>query len=137
MQNIFLWEKQECTLGLSFENPWTIQADLHPKKWRPQTWGLTHHLFIGDRTPVLKRGMSPLAIVKGFDVLKSGTSGLCACLKGLPFNTFPFETREETLHRCIIVAVSGPTHTGDHAFLPQEGLIALTGVGATTITVMQ
>ena len=84
---------------------------------------------------LLKRGMSPLAIVKGFDVLKSGTSGLCACLKGLSFNTFPFETMEETLHRCMIVAVGVPTHTGYHAFLPQEGLIALTAVGAATITV--
>jgi hypothetical protein len=39
--------------------------------------------------------MSAPAIVKGFDVLKGGASGLRSCLKGLPFNAFAFETMEK------------------------------------------
>jgi transposase len=56
-------------------------ADLHPKLWRPQTWGLTHHLFVGKRTPVVERGMPPGPIIKGCDVIKGAASGLCSCLK--------------------------------------------------------
>jgi hypothetical protein len=81
--------------------------------------------------------MSSPPIVKGFDVIKGGTSGLRSCLKGLSLNAFALETMEEAFHGRIIITVRCPTHAYYHAFLPQEGLIAFTGVGAPTIAVMQ
>ncbi len=39
------------------------KCDLHPKLWRPQTWGLTHLLFVHDRTHVVQSGVSPATIV--------------------------------------------------------------------------
>lgn len=98
-----------CLLGELF--------DLDPKKWRPQSWGLTTQLFISKRAEILKGRVSTPAIVKGFDVLKASLSGLRSGLKGLPFNALSFEAVEKAFHGRIIVAVSRPAHTANHALL--------------------
>jgi len=56
-------------------------CDLHPNLWRPQTWGLTHQLFVGKRTQVAESRMSPGPIIKGFDVIKGAAPSLRSCLK--------------------------------------------------------
>src|SRR5215469_16632192 len=93
------------------------ENDLHPKLWRPQTWGLTQLLFVHERAHVVQSRVSPVAIVETLDVLKGTASGLCSRLKGLPFNAFTLETMEETFHRRIIVTIGRPTHTDQHACL--------------------
>ena len=93
------------------------KCDLHPKLWRPQTWGLTHLLFVHERTHVVQSGVSPATILETLDVLKGTASGLCSRLKGLTLNAFALETMEETFHRGIVVAIGSPAHADDHAFL--------------------
>src|SRR5207249_2334308 len=94
-----------------------IRLDLHPNLWRPQTWGLTHHLFVSKWAQVVESGMSPGPIIKGFDVIKGDASGLRSCLKGLTINAFPFETVKKAFHGRIIVTIGRTTHACYHAFL--------------------
>ncbi len=58
-----------------------VKTDPHPNVWKPQIWGLPHHLFVGQRTQVVERGMSPCPMIKGFDVIKGAAPGLRSCLK--------------------------------------------------------
>src|SRR5258706_662827 len=79
--------------------------------------------------------MSTSPIIKAFQVIKGGTSGLGTCLKNLTINTFPFEAMKEALGHCVVVTVGSATHARYHALFLYQLQIAFTGRGATTIRV--
>jgi hypothetical protein len=94
-------------------------------------------LFKSNRTDILKRGMSPDAVIEAFDILKDRLPGLGTCLEASEVNTFTFEGSEERFHRGIVPAVALAAHTHRHAHLGEQCLIGMTGVLASAVRVMQ
>ena len=70
--------------------------------------------------------MSPLSIVKYFNIFKHGISCFCSCLIGLTFNTLLFHCSKETLHERIVITIPFSAHAHLYFSFFEHGKIALT-----------
>src|SRR2546430_14805480 len=80
--------------------------------------------------------MSPLSIVKYFNIFKHGISCFCSCLIGLTFNTLLFHCSKETLHERIVITITFSAHTHLYFSFFEHGQIALTRILTSSIRVM-
>lgn len=76
-------------------------------------------------------------IVEALNIFKGNSSRVWPRLEVLAVNTFIFEAMKETLQRCMIIAIARPTHADLNALLRQDGLIAFTCVGASSVWMME
>src|SRR5436305_7360713 len=72
--------------------------------------------------------MSPLSIVKYFNIFKHSISCFCSCLIGLTFNTLLFHCSKETLHERIVRTIPFSAHTHLYFSFFEHGKIALTRI---------
>jgi hypothetical protein len=81
--------------------------------------------------------MPTKTIVKALNELEDTTTRLLMGLKNRARSTFVFERAKETLHHGIVVTVARTAHADLNALGSQQLQIAITGVLATPIRVMQ
>jgi len=80
--------------------------------------------------------MSPLAIIEDFNVLKHVSSRFSQVSIVLPMHSLSFQSGEETLGHCIIVAISRSTHAAFNSLIPKKFLKITAGILTTPIGVM-
>jgi len=56
--------------------------------------------------------VEPLTIIKDFDIVEDGQSGLSQVLEAMVMDEFGFESAPERFHGGVIVAMAGGTHAG-------------------------
>lgn len=71
--------------------------------------------------------MPPFWVVEHLDVLEDVGSCLVVIAVDPSLNTLPLQELEEALHRCVVMAISSPTHAAYDVVLAQEALPVLTG----------
>ena len=99
--------------------------------------GLTHTLFIRNRTHIAQRRMSPNPVVKAFDILEDGLPGLSSCLERKAFDAFAFECPEKRFGDRVIVTVASAAHAHCGADIREQGLIGITGILRSPIRMKQ
>ena len=77
--------------------------------------------------------MSPLAIIEDFNVLKHVSSRFSQVSIVLPMHSLSFQSGEETLGHCIIVAISRSTHAAFDPLILEELLEVGTGILTASI----
>ncbi len=80
--------------------------------------------------------MSPLSVVKYFNIFKHSISCFCSCLIGLMFDTLLFHCSKETLHKRIIITIPFSAHAHLYLSCFEHGQIALTRILTSSIRVM-
>jgi hypothetical protein len=107
----------------------------NPKVGLADRWW--ERLLKGKRTDIRSRRRQAHRVVKAFQILKDGRSGLCAADKVGTHHTLTFERVEERFHHSIVVTVSCAAHTDFNAQFGQERPIAQTGLLAAPIRMME
>src|SRR2546423_10201421 len=72
--------------------------------------------------------MSPLSIVKYFNIFKHSIFCFCSCLIGLMFDTLLFHCSKETLHKRIIITIPFSAHAHLYLSCFEHSQIALTRI---------
>src|SRR6478672_1255833 len=103
----------------------------------PLWWSAHYFLLVDHWTDLTKRRMATGPIVKHFQILENGLSGLRSGPKSVAIHAFFFDRSEKALHQRIIVTIRFFAHAYLHTIAFQESAIALTGILASTIRVVK
>ena len=72
--------------------------------------------------------MEPFRVVKVFDVIIDGATGLGQVREGGAVDQFGFEGAPEGFHGGVVVAIATLAHAGDDLMSGQQGLEGVTGI---------
>ena len=88
------------------------------------------------RTQVAQRGGFAVSVVEDFDVFEDVGPQLGLIGKDVIAHCGGFVTAIKRFHRRVVIAVALTAHAGVHFQPPQQSLVAVTGVGAASVTVV-
>lgn len=92
--------------------------------------------LVGCGAEIAEGGVAAAGIVEAFDALENGAPGRSSCGPWVAVDQVWLEGREETLGDGVVPAIVGPAEAGSDAASIQDLGVALGGVLATTVGVM-